>query len=98
MKRCKTVAEAVKKIGVTEQNYYRWKKRFAGVGTTELRRLRILEKENKNLRQLVACLSLDKKILHAAPECVNEFETSAKRIQCRGVVQVCEWVVDFREG
>jgi putative transposase len=46
-----------------EQTFYRWKKTFAGVGATELRRLKQLEEENRKLKQLVADLSLDKKML-----------------------------------
>ena len=45
------------------QTFYRWKKRFAGLGVAELRRLRTLEEENRKLKQLVADLNLDKKIL-----------------------------------
>ncbi|BBO31042.1 transposase [Lacipirellula parvula] len=49
--------------GATEQTLYRWKKKFAGLGVAELRRLRQLEEENKKLMALVADLSLDKKML-----------------------------------
>lgn len=48
---------------MTEQTFYRWKKKFAGLGVAELRRLRQLEEENKKLKALVADLSLDKKML-----------------------------------
>jgi putative transposase len=57
------VAEIIRKLGVTEQTFYRWKKKFAGLGVAELRRLRQLEEENKKLKSLVADLSLDKKML-----------------------------------
>jgi len=57
------VAEIIRKLGISEQTFYRWKKRFAGLGIAELRRLRILEEENGKLKQLVADLSLDKKML-----------------------------------
>jgi putative transposase len=57
------VAEIIRKLGVTEQTFYRWKKKFAGLGVAELRRLRQLEDENKKLKSLVADLSLDKKML-----------------------------------
>lgn len=57
------VAEIIRKLGISEQTFYRWKKRFAGLGIAELRRLWTLEEENKNLKQLVADLSLDKKML-----------------------------------
>jgi len=55
-----SVAEIVRKLGISEQAFYRWKKRFAGLGITGLRRLRILEEENRKLKQLVADLSLDR--------------------------------------
>ncbi len=58
-----SVAEIIRKLGISEQTFYRWKKRFAGLGISELRRLRILEEENRKLKQLVADLSLDKKML-----------------------------------
>ena len=57
------IAEIIRKLGVTEQTFYRWKKKFAGLGVVELRRLRQLEEENKKLKSLVADLSLDKKML-----------------------------------
>jgi putative transposase len=58
-----SVVEVIRKLGVSEQIFYRWKKRFAGLGIAELRRLRTLEEENRKLKQLVADLSLDKKML-----------------------------------
>lgn len=57
------VLEVCRKLGVTEQTFYRWKKRFGGMGVPELRKLRQLEEENLKLKQLVADLSLDKHIL-----------------------------------
>jgi putative transposase len=57
------VAEVIRKMGITEQTFYRWKKQYGGVGVGELRRLRLLEEENRKLKQLVADLSLDKHIL-----------------------------------
>lgn len=48
---------------MSEQTFYRWKKRFAGMGIAELRRLKQLEEENRKLKQLVADLSLDKHML-----------------------------------
>jgi putative transposase len=50
-------------MGISEQTFYRWKKRFAGLGVAEVRRLRVLEEENRKLKQLVADLSLDKQML-----------------------------------
>jgi putative transposase len=57
------VSEICRKMGIAEQTFYRWKKRFAGMGVAEVRKLRVLEEENKKLRQLVADLSLDKQML-----------------------------------
>ncbi len=57
------VPDVCRKIGIAEQTFYRWKKRFAGMGIAEVRRLRILEEENRKLKQLVADLSLDKQML-----------------------------------
>ena len=50
-------------MGIAEQTFYRWKKKYAGLGVAELRRLKQLEDENKKLKRLVADLSLDKKML-----------------------------------
>ena len=61
--RGKTVAEAVKKIGVTEQTYYRWKKRFGGLRIYQAKRLKEFEKENSRLKRLLADAELDKAIL-----------------------------------
>jgi putative transposase len=57
------VAEVIRKMGISEQTFYRWKKQYAGMGVAELRRLRQLEEENRKLKQLVADLSLDKAML-----------------------------------
>lgn len=57
------VAEVIRRIGISEQIFYRWKKLYGGLGTGELRRLKQLEEENRKLKQLVAGLSLDKHIL-----------------------------------
>ncbi len=57
------VAQVCRKMGVSEQSFYRWKKKFMGLGIAELRRLRQLEEENLNLRGIVADLTLDKKLL-----------------------------------
>ena len=57
------MAEVIRKLGISEQTFSRWKKRFAGLGIAELRRLRTLEEENRKPKQLVADLSLDQKML-----------------------------------
>ena len=61
-----TVADACRRIGVTEQSYYRWRKEYGGMGTDQLKRLKELEKENARLRRAVADLSLEKIILAEA--------------------------------
>ena len=58
-----TVAEVCRKTGITEQTFYRWKRRVSGMGVAELSRLRQLEDENKKLKSLVADLTLDKHML-----------------------------------
>ena len=57
------VTEVCRKMGIAEQTFYRWKKKFAGIGVAEVRKLRVLEEENRKLKQLVADLSLDKQML-----------------------------------
>jgi putative transposase len=58
--------EVCRKLGVTAQAFYRWKRTFAGLGVAELRRLRQVEEENRRLKQLVADLTLDKHMLQEA--------------------------------
>ena len=57
-----TVVEAVRKLGISEQTYYRWKKEYGGLDKTQARKLKELEKENLQLKKLVADLSLDNAI------------------------------------
>ena len=59
----KTVAQVCKKIGITEQTYYRWRKEYGGMRTEQVKRLKDLEKENARLKKLVADLSLNNEIL-----------------------------------
>ena len=58
-----TVIEAVKKLEISEQTYYRWRKEYGGLDTTQARKLKDLERENAQLKKLVADLSLDNAIL-----------------------------------
>ena len=58
--------EVCRKLGVSEQTSSRWKRQFAGMGVVESRRLRQVEAENRQLKQLVADLSLDKHMLQEA--------------------------------
>jgi putative transposase len=57
------VAEVCRKMGISEATFYNWKRKFSGLGTGELRRLRQLEDENTRLKQVVADLTLDKQML-----------------------------------
>ena len=57
------VAEVCRKMGISEATFYNWKKKYGGLGTSELRRLKQLEAENQQLKKLVADLSLDKHML-----------------------------------
>jgi transposase-like protein len=61
-----TVADAVRQIGVTEFTYYRWRKEFGGLQTSQVRRIKDLEQENARLRKAVSDLTLDKLILQEA--------------------------------
>lgn len=60
-----TVAEVCRKMGISDATFYKWRVKYAGVGPSELRRLRQLEEENRKLKQIVADLSLDKAMLQA---------------------------------
>jgi putative transposase len=59
----KKVSDVCREMGVSSQAYYSWKRRFAGMGLTEMRELRQLRDENRKLKMLVADLTLDKHIL-----------------------------------
>ena len=59
----KKVTEVCREMGVSTQAFYSWKRRYAGVGLSELRELRQLREENRKLKNLVADLTLDKNIL-----------------------------------
>ena len=62
------IAEASRKIGITEQTYYRWRKEYGGLRIEQAKKLKNLEKENARLKKLVADLSLDNAILKEAAE------------------------------
>ncbi len=55
--------EVTRKMGISEQTFYRWKKKFGGLMPSEVRKLRQLEEENARLRRIVADLSLDQEML-----------------------------------
>ena len=61
-----SVEEVCRKLGVTEATFYRWRRRYAGMGVAEIRQLKQLEEENRRLKQLVADLSLDRAMLQDA--------------------------------
>ncbi|WP_188824042.1 IS3 family transposase, partial [Novosphingobium indicum] len=87
-----TVADACRRIGVTEQSYYRWRKEYGGLKMDQARRMKDLEKENARLRRAVSDLTLDKLILQeAAP---GKLLSPARRRRCidhiRGMMAVSE--------
>lgn len=61
-----SVADASRRIGVTQQTYYRWRKEFGGLKMDQARRMKDLERENARLRQAVSELAIDKQILREA--------------------------------
>lgn len=62
----KSVSEACRQIGVTDNTYYRWRKEYGGIRTDQAKRLKELERENARLKKLVAEAELDKAILREA--------------------------------
>lgn len=77
------VAEVCRKIGISEATFYNWKKKYDGLGTAELRRLRQLEEENLRLKQIVADLTLDKQMLQ---------DVLKKSSEGRAAKASCKWV------
>ena len=63
-----TVGEICRRIGVSEQSYYRWRREYGGLKVDQARRLKELEQENTRLKRAVADLTLDKLILKEAAE------------------------------
>ena len=63
-----TVGEVCRKIGVTDQTYYRWRKEYGGMRIEQAKRLKDMEKENARLKKLVADISLDNAILKEVAE------------------------------
>lgn len=57
------VAELIRRIGITEQTFYRWKKQYAGLDSDQARQLKQLQEESERLKKIVAELSLDKAML-----------------------------------
>ncbi len=63
-----SIAEASRKIAITQQTYYRWRKEYGGLRIEQAKRLKSLEKENTRLKKLIADLSLDNAMLKEATE------------------------------
>jgi putative transposase len=61
-----TIGQVCRRLGVSEQSYYRWRKEYGGLRTDQAKRLKDLEKENARLRHVVSDLTLDKQILKEA--------------------------------
>jgi len=80
-----TVGEATRKIGITEQTYYRWRREYGGMRTEQVKKLKELEKENARLKRLVADLSLGNAILKEAGE--GKLVSPPKRRKL--VIKVC---------
>ena len=62
----KTIEEVCRSLSISDQTYYRWRKEYGGMGTEQAKRLKELERENAQLRKVVADLTLDKAILKEA--------------------------------
>jgi putative transposase len=62
------VVDVCRKLGISQHTFYSWKKKYSGLGSSELRRMRQLEDENRKLKRLVADLSLDKHMLQEVIE------------------------------
>ncbi len=71
-----TVPEVCRKMGISEATFYNWKKKYGGLGVSELRRLKQLEEENARLKRMVADLSLDKQMLQEVVQ--KSYEASAQ--------------------
>lgn len=63
LSKCLTIEQVSRELRITEQTYYRWRKQYGGMRVEQAKRLRELEKENAQLKKLVADLSLDNAIL-----------------------------------
>ena len=67
--------EVCRRMGISEQTFYTWKRKYAGLGLSELRELRQLREENTKLKRLVADLSLDRHMLQAADQIASSVGT-----------------------
>jgi putative transposase len=71
-----SVAEVTRKMGISDVTFYNWKKKYGGVGITEIRRLRQLEYENIRLKQIFADLTLDKQMLQDVLKKMSENQST----------------------
>jgi transposase-like protein len=92
------IANACRKIAVTEQTYYRWRREYGGMGTEQLKSLKELERENARLKRVVADLSLEKAILaeaakgnFQAPPVARSVLSIFERSQTRASVRRAPW-------
>jgi len=90
--------DAIRQIGVTEQTYYRWKKKHGGMGIEQLKELKRLQKENERLRRAVFDLTLDKLILKEAASgnfcCIHyRFNTSTCHFLVILITRNCDYFI-----
>lgn len=78
-----TVEEICRKMGISEATFYNWKKKYGGLGVSELRELWMLKDENARLKKMVADLSLDKQMLQDVIK--KSFEALSKKAVSRVV-------------
>jgi putative transposase len=83
------VDEVCRKMGIHQATFYNWKKKYGGLGTSELRRLRQLEEENSKLKQIVADLSLDKQMLQDVLK-----KKTLRPVQLKGLAE--SLIADYR--
>ncbi|NIP52148.1 MAG: IS3 family transposase [Phycisphaerae bacterium] len=81
----KTVAETIRILGISDVTYYRWRKEYGGMNTSQMKRLKELEKENQRLRKAVSDLTLDKLILQEAAK--GKLLSPERRRACVKAVQ-----------
>jgi transposase-like protein len=85
----KSIGQACKEAGITQQTYYRWRKEYGGLKLEQARRLKELEKENSRLRRLVTELSLEKLVLKDVAEGTSKPRTATLRgTACPGATSV----------
>ena len=77
-----SASDICRRLGISSATFYNWKKKFGGLGMTEMRKLKQLEEENRQLKTSVAELSLDKQILQDVIK--KSSETEAPQGTCRG--------------